>query len=1017
MSRSALYYLSVEEPRHSVFPCAPPGSQSRLSACCVITLSLCAAVLRAERLPIQVYTATDGLAPNTIHRVHRDARGFLWFGASEGLSRYDGYEFITYREPLRPKQRRIREIIDTADGVMWAGTEDGVCRVEFTATTPVYHCAKPPEEARFSVTVLLEERPGELLAGSSAGLYRLKTSAASQFTRVPLGAGQLTVSAILRDPAGALWIGTNSGIYSLQENRVTARLTKREGLPSDEVLALTLDRSGTLWAGTQGGLCQIRPHSSRPVIERVFLTNEGVHVVHLGSENTLWVATSSGLAEALRDAQGHVDGFRAYGLSHGLSHTDIDTLENDRAGNLWIGSESGGVMKLTRGGFVSYGTADGLGSPDVTALTETRAGQICAFTRLPGRMDLNFLEGERFRAVPVPADPSFYSARWTGWYQVGAEAPDGRWWLGSERGLLLSPPDWLRRRAPKFTIFDRRHGIPDDHIYQIFQDSQGGIWVATRYPHAGLTRWDPRTRKFHRFTAADGLPPVENARPNGFGEDSHGQVWIGWWRTGVLRYRNGKLQFFGVGDGVPAGGIRRILTDRRGRVWIGSSDEGVGRIDDPTADRPTFKTYSPLQGLSQAEIQSLTEDSLGRIYAGHGFGVDRIDPDAPGPLRVRRFTTLDGLTGGEQQTSLRDRHGALWFGSVQGVSRLLPGPDRTPAPPDVYITAVRVDGRALNVKAGAVRRLDLASLKGIRDQLQIDFVSPRFASGEIIQYQYRLSETEPWSAPSPQRSVQYAELPSGTHRFELRAINSDGVVSPVTAVAGFQVIAPFWRQWWFLLSLAALLGALAWAWHMFDVRRRLEVQAVRMRIARDLHDQVGTGLSQIAILSEVVQRSPDKEPLAHIADISRELVDSISDIVWAINPARDNLPDLAQRMHRFAADLLTVRNIAIEFQADGFRETSSIRPDVRREVYLIYRECLRNIVRHSRCQRVRVRVAREGGGLMLEVADDGVGFDRSQSTHGTGLASLEDRARSLGGRIEWQNGDGTKVTLRVPLPV
>jgi ligand-binding sensor domain-containing protein len=327
-----------------------PGEQSSPVAYYLICLFLSAAILSAERLPIQVYSATDGLAPNTIHRVHRDARGFLWFGASEGLSRYDGYGFITYREPLRQKQRRIREILDTADGGIWAGTEDGVCRVEFIATAPVYHCVKPPEEARFSVTVLLEERSGELLVGSSAGLYRLRTSTASQFTRVPLSAGRLSVSAILRDPAGAFWIGTSNGMYRLQGSKVTAHLTKREGLLSDEVLALTLDRSGALWAGTQNGLCKIRPHSSRAVIERVFLPKEGVQVVHLGSDNTLWVATSSGLAEAIRDAEGHVAGFRPYGLSHGLSHTDIDTLEDDGAGNLWIGSESGGVMKLTRGG-------------------------------------------------------------------------------------------------------------------------------------------------------------------------------------------------------------------------------------------------------------------------------------------------------------------------------------------------------------------------------------------------------------------------------------------------------------------------------------------------------------------------------------------------------------------------------------------------------------------------------------------------------------------------------------------
>jgi signal transduction histidine kinase len=265
--------------------------------------------------------------------------------------------------------------------------------------------------------------------------------------------------------------------------------------------------------------------------------------------------------------------------------------------------------------------------------------------------------------------------------------------------------------------------------------------------------------------------------------------------------------------------------------------------------------------------------------------------------------------------------------------------------------------------------------------------------------------------------VLYAELPAGAHRFEVRAMNSDGAMSLESASLAFHVVPPFWRRWWFLALCVAAIAAVAWALHMVDVRRRLEVQSVRMRIARDLHDQVGTGLSQIAILSEVAQRAPDKAPVSQIAEISRELVDSISDIVWAINPARDNLPDLAQRMHRFAADLLTARNVAVEFQAEGLCEPASIGPETRRQVYLIYRECLRNAARHSRCSRVKVRLARQDGALLLEVADDGIGFDRNTVTQGTGLASLEERARAVGGRIEWLNGSGTAVTLRVPLPV
>jgi signal transduction histidine kinase len=122
-------------------------------------------------------------------------------------------------------------------------------------------------------------------------------------------------------------------------------------------------------------------------------------------------------------------------------------------------------------------------------------------------------------------------------------------------------------------------------------------------------------------------------------------------------------------------------------------------------------------------------------------------------------------------------------------------------------------------------------------------------------------------------------------------------------------------------------------------------------------------------------------------------------------------------MHRFAADLLTARDVAVEFQAEGLGEPASIRPETRRQIYLIYRECLRNALRHSRCTKVRVRVTRQDGALLLEVSDDGIGFARNSATQGTGLASLEERARALGGRIEWLNGSGTTVTLRVPLSV
>lgn len=979
--------------------------------------------LHAERLPIQVYTPTDGLAQSTVHRIHRDRHGFLWFGTSEGLSRYDGYEFVTYRDRSRSRQPRIRAILDASDGTLWTGSDDGLCRVSPLAHhAPIYECTAPPG-ARAPVHVIFEQRPGVLFVGTEAGLYRVQTVPSLHFTLMPLEArdAQPSVWAIASDQSGALWIGASNGIHRLQPGKPPLRMSVRDGLPSDEILSLEFGPDGLLWVASGKGLCRLRNHEDKPVVERVFTVDDGlpaitVKVVHIGMQDTLWIGTTSGIAEAVRDSQGRITRFRAYSREHGLSHLDIDTMEDDRAGNLWIGSQSGGAMKLSRDGFLSYSPADGLGSPYVMAMLETRAGQICAMTRVPGAFHLNFLQGERFRSVPVPVPPSFYSSAWSGWYQVAAETPAGDWWIASERGLLVFPPNWHRAPRPPTTIYDARNGLLTGHIYQLFQDSHGGVWVGTRYEAAGIARWDPKTRRFRQFTAADGLPSVDNARPNGFGEDTHGQIWIGWWRTGVLRYARGRFQFFGVEDGVPPGGIRRVHTDRKGRVWIGSGSGGVARIDDPAAERPTFRTYGPNDGLSAAEIQAITEDRHGRIYLGHGLGVDRIDPDA-GPLHVRRFTTHDGLAGGEQQTAICDRNGVLWFGSVQGVSRLAPRPDRQLPPPQVFLTSVKINGRVHAIPGGAAQSLSLPPLYAPRDQLQIEYAAPRFAPGETIQYQYRLSPGAPWSPPTTQRSVQFPELPAGAHRLELRATNGDGIASPVSAVLAFEVLAPFWRRWWFLLLCAAALAALGWTLHSFDLRRRLEVQAVRMRIARDLHDQVGTGLSQIAILSEVAQRSADPRPLAQIAEVSRELVDSISDIVWAINPARDNLPDLAQRMRRFAADLLTARGIDVKFHAEGLDEADAIGPEARRQIFLIYRESLRNALRHSHCRCVHVRIAKEDRTLIMEVADDGIGFNRASSHNGTGLASLEDRARSLGGHIEWRNGAGTTLHLRIPLPV
>lgn len=999
----------------------------------VFILFTCSAF--GARLPIKVYSTTEGLAQSTVHRIIQDSRGFLWFGTSGGLSRFDGHEFRNYTTAHGLPDRTVRDVLELRDGSLWVATDGGgVCRfdpggLDASAGQPMFECVQQGLSSEaMGVRVLAQDAAGTLWAGTNSGLYRLETIAPRRWApaRLP-GAERARVWSLLHDTAGSLWVGTTTGLYR-GTLHAFERFSTGEGFPSDSVQALALDPQGRMWAGTERGLCRLvaRPLPGHPAVEQTFTTRDGlpadlIKAIHFSGQGTLWIGTPAGMAERARDSGSPVAQFQAYSTPQGLSSEDVNTLQHDRDGNLWIGTESGGAVKLSGSGLTQYGRNEGLGSAYVLALVETRAGQVCALTRAPGKLYFNFFDGEGFKAVPIPVSYSYFSPSWTGWYQIAAEQPDGHLWVASERGLLsFSVPSGSRQFGPPTAIYGAADGVPGTHVYQVFLDSHGGLWVATRGPASnGLARWNPQTRTFYRFSEADGLPSLTRARANGFLEDRHGQIWIGLHTAGVLRFAHGRFRVFTVHDGVPSGGIRRIYEDSQGRLWLGSGTGGVGRIDDPTADHLLCQTYSLEQGLSSSEIQAIVEDRWGRLYFGTGHGVDRLDLDASGPARVRHFTAHDGLAPGELQTALRDRHGVLWFGSAQGVSRLVPAVDPPSRPHAVYITGLKVNGRPLPVSHSAVQETELPLLHAGRDQLQVEFSAPSFVPGETLLYQYRLSSRSDWSAPTAQRSILFPDLPAGERVLQIRVADAGQPSTPSIASLRLQVVPPLWERWWFLLlSLSLMLLAIYWA-HRYDLRRRLEVEAIRLRIARDLHDQVGTGLSQIAILSEVARHSTANasEAITQIADVSRELVDAVGDIVWVINPARDNLHDLTQRMRRFASDLLSAYNVHLEFRAEELEQAAAIGPEVRRQVYLIYRECLRNVIRHSRCSRVRVHMARDSAGIVLEIADDGVGFDPAAANSGTGLSSLRERARSLGGQIAWETRSGTTITLRVPLPV
>jgi signal transduction histidine kinase len=277
--------------------------------------------------------------------------------------------------------------------------------------------------------------------------------------------------------------------------------------------------------------------------------------------------------------------------------------------------------------------------------------------------------------------------------------------------------------------------------------------------------------------------------------------------------------------------------------------------------------------------------------------------------------------------------------------------------------------------------------------------------------------------------INYEHLAPGSYRFFVRAVTADGMVSERPAAVVFKIAPPFWRRWWFVTFSLALFALLIYAVHHYRVVRLLELQRVRTRIATDLHDDIGSNLSRIAILSEVAKHEMQgtaRNPIAFLTDIAesaRGAVDSMSDIVWAIDPRRDDLGNVVFRVRQFASDVLGARGVAWKFQAaDGF-DRVKLNPEQRRHLFLIFKEAINNAVRHANCKSVDLRLNIVENRIIGEIHDDGRGFtvrDPNQATDNNGevhgLENLRSRASQLGGHLSIDSSpQGTSLRLVIPL--
>ncbi len=1031
---------------------------------------VCLTVVQAQQLPIRGYTSADGLAHNNVNKILIDSHGFVWLGTREGLSRFDGYKFTNYGMDQGMPSNNVMDIVETkTDGYLLAtnngvvyfnphgqpGERHTVISDELSGSSPMFTTFKlKGHNDTILATKIMRDRNGVFWCGTESGLLRFDNAGGTFELKTTTlwhpGKSGSSIESFLEDSRGRLWVGSFGKIFKRLPDGKWEVFSKKESVPEIEVEALYEDRQGRIWAGTGRGLIEFvpEPRAGQSIIKRLFNTQNGlvgnwVRCLWQDSQDRLWIATDRGLgrftpAEAMAEQS-----ISFFNKDNGLKDYFIKQVVGDSYGNLWIGTGNAGVMKFFSEGFFTFGYADGV--PAVVSISESTNGELCfmgyvrvdkltrPMTKAEERLGANaffwrmstFRQGQFDWFRPnVPKDVNFGF----GWNQIGFQDRAGDWWMATEKGLYrfssIKQVEELATAIPSAT-YTMKDGLASNYISRLFEDSRGDIWISLRFPpKKGLAKWERRTNTIQNFSLTQGELSFQINDPTSLKEDCQGNIWIGLNDPGgLLRYRNGRFDMFTTKDGLPSGSILDLHFDHRGRLWVASVEGGLGRVDDPSADHLKFVIYNTGNGLSSNRVTCLIEDRNGQIFIGTGRGVDKLDPEKG---NIKHYTESDGLALGGVDDMHRDKDGNIWIATTQGLSRLFPQSNSQSFPPRVLINKLRVRGVRQPISALGQVEVQLPEMVSTDNQIEIEFIGLSFAPGDSLRYQFKLEGADTdWSRSTEQRVVNYANLSPGNYRFVVQAIDSDGQVSEKAAMVLFTIKPPAYRSWWFIAMMALIFGAAGYALYRYRVSQLLELERMRTRIATDLHDDIGSNLSRIAMLSEVVRQhvaiaDPEmNDRLARVAGISRESVDALGDIVWAINPSRDRLSDLTQRMRRVADDFCSTRDIKFDFHTDFSEPGAKLNADTRREVLMIFKECLNNIARHSASSVVEVEFRQRENNLILKVSDNGKGIESETQSAGSGhgLNSMKQRAQKLGGELEIASaeGKGTIVQLKLPL--
>jgi len=1023
-----------------------------------------------DAFTVTSYGREDGLPETAVHAVEQTPDGFIWCLTPNHLLRFDGVAFarsgglesgpiqdpypILYRGwargpddtpwvfGQRGSARRTNEgwqrmqgefpwqtvlaLLPEGDGFR-AVTAEGILKIDGDRQVAIPALAKPGQGLKITAAAAADD--GALMLGTSAGLFLYRDARYEQ-VEVAGVASIGEVFSLHRGRSGDWWVCCRNGLLRKQ-----GEAWERIETPFLPGLATSLleDAQGAVWVGTKQGLfrhhegrwSQLSPHDAAGTL--------GVLSLAQDRENRLWVGTVDGLL-CLRPRLVEV-----FFATPRVGRQPISSLTVDGRSNLWVGSWSDGLLRLASGKLVPAENAELPKGASITALWPARDGGLWVGTL-----------GDKLH---------HYDPR-SGLTQFG-EVAKSRQNAREISAILVSEPD------------------------QVWAGTPQGLFRMS-HPPADTTQVNQLKPVPVKSTTGSAIVPFVN-RVTALNADPDGSLWVGYDGLSVLRFdANPEKGVFGYGWGLPAAStVRTFYRDRSGRLWAGTS-EGLGLLASPEWQRileesgqfegdpeqrarkhdewlktpgrkMLWQKLTEPQGLVDGDIRQITEDDQGRMWLGTRKGLQvfsRADllavmDDGKTFAEGRVIGMAEGMAS--EECTLRsspgvaaDKTGRLWFATTDGVACVDPAIVRPPDnPPAVYIDSVLADGIALYQRSGPSPLTLPATanspagdpvLTAVGRDLAFSFTSPVLDTPARALFRWRLDGVDSeWSAPSNDREVRYPRLRPGDYAFRLMS-GGQGVWHEMAAPFQFRIRPHFYEvpgvQVAAGLMLAAALAFGIRRWERRRTFRRIQrikqegaLDRERARISRDLHDEMGVGLTEIGLLGDLAgtgspAQEGHKELAGEISTRARGLVAALDEIVWAINPANDNTLSLGDYFSRYAQTLLQRAGLRCRLEVANDSLDAGINAEQRHHLFLSFKEALNNVITHAKATEVRIRIGTEHGVLTIAVADNGHGFE-SPGTTGSpdGLRGMRERLANIGGLFEIQSApdSGTTVTLSLPI--